>query len=212
MNKSEVRMRIEEFGIVPSVRVSNSDYARFATEAVYYSGIPIAEITLTTPKAIELISEISNKLPDMVIGAGTVLDRQSASRCIDAGAKFLTSPGLVKEVVEFAVQNDVVVFPGALTPTEVIAAWKAGSDFVKIFPCGPVGGHHYLRSLKVPLPPEKLLTYALGRGLEYYDEPSVRAIEREAAENGNRLPALLTAIVKSAPFRMRTAPERAAPK
>ncbi len=126
MNKSEVRARIEEIGIVPSVRVSNSDYARFATEAVYRSGIPIAEITLTTPKAIELISDISNKLPDMVIGGGTVLDLNSARRCLDAGAKFLTSPGFIREVVEFAVQNDIVVFPGALTPTEVIAAWKAG--------------------------------------------------------------------------------------
>jgi len=157
MTKSEIRARIEEIGIIASVRVSNPDYARFAAEAVYNSGIPIAEITLTTPNAIELISQLTKKLPNMVIGAGTVLDLGSARRCVDAGAKFLTSPGLVREVVEFALQSNVVVFPGALTPSEVIEAWKAGSDFVKIFPCEPVGGHHYVRSLKVPLPQVPLI-------------------------------------------------------
>jgi 2-dehydro-3-deoxyphosphogluconate aldolase / (4S)-4-hydroxy-2-oxoglutarate aldolase len=91
------------------------------------------------------------------VGAGTVLDVQTAQRCIDAGARFLTSPGLVTEVVEFAAKNDVVVFPGALTPTEVIAAWKAGADYVKIFPCAQVGGPVYLRSIKVPLPQVPLI-------------------------------------------------------
>jgi 2-dehydro-3-deoxyphosphogluconate aldolase/(4S)-4-hydroxy-2-oxoglutarate aldolase len=157
MTKPEIRERIEEVGIIPSVRVTNPDYARFAAEASYHSGIPIAEITLTTPNAIEIISQLAKKLPDLIVGGGTVLDLGSARRCLDAGAKFLTSPGLVKEVVDFAVQNDIVVFPGALTPTEVIEAWKAGADFVKIFPCEPVGGHHYLRSLKVPLPQVRLI-------------------------------------------------------
>ena len=86
------------------------------------------------------------------LGAGTVLDEESAQRCIDAGARFLTSPGFVPEVVAYAKKVDVVVFPGAMTPTEVIAAWKAGSDFVKIFPTGQVGGTQFLRALKVPLP------------------------------------------------------------
>ena len=157
MTKPEVRARIEQVAIIPSVRVSNHDYARFAAEAVYRSDIPIVEITLTTPNAIETIAYLAKKLPDMVVGGGTVLDLGSARRCLDAGAKFLTSPGLVPEVVEFAVQNDVVVFPGALTPTEVITAWKAGADFVKVYPCEPVGGHHYLRSLKVPLPQISLI-------------------------------------------------------
>ena len=157
MTKPEVRARIEEIGIIPSVRVSNPDYASFAAEAVYHSDIPIVEITLTTPNAIETIAYLAKKLPRMVVGGGTVLDLSSARRCLDAGAKFLTSPGLVPEVVEFAVQNDVLVFPGALTPTEVIAAWKVGADFVKVYPCEPVGGHHYLRSLKVPLPQISLI-------------------------------------------------------
>jgi 2-dehydro-3-deoxyphosphogluconate aldolase/(4S)-4-hydroxy-2-oxoglutarate aldolase len=152
MNKVEVRSRIEEIGIVPAVRVTTAEHARFAAEAVNRSGIPIAEITMTVPNAIEVISHLAKSVPEMVVGAGTVLDIETAQRCLDAGAKFLTSPGLVMEVLEFAVKNDVVVFPGALTPTEVITAWKAGADFVKIFPCAQVGGASYIRALKVPLP------------------------------------------------------------
>src|ERR1700733_6141704 len=157
MKKSEVRTRIQDIGIIPGVRVSAPDDARFAAEAVYRSGIPLAEITMTVPKALEVIAHLANKFPDMVVGGGTVLDIETAQRCLDAGAKFLTSPGLVTEVVEFAVKKDVVVFPGALTPTEVIAAWKAGADFVKIFPCAQVGGPVYLRAVKVPLPQVPLI-------------------------------------------------------
>jgi 2-dehydro-3-deoxyphosphogluconate aldolase / (4S)-4-hydroxy-2-oxoglutarate aldolase len=157
MKKSEVRARIEDSGIIPGVRVAAPDDARFAAEAVYRAGIPIAEITMTVPKAIDVIAHLAKKLPDMVVGAGTVLDTETAQRCIDAGAKFLTSPGLVTAIVEFAVKKDVVVFPGALTPSEVITAWKAGADFVKIFPCSQVGGPVYLRALKVPLPQVPLI-------------------------------------------------------
>jgi 2-dehydro-3-deoxyphosphogluconate aldolase/(4S)-4-hydroxy-2-oxoglutarate aldolase len=152
MKKAEVRARIEEIGIVPAVRVSSPEQARFAVEAVNRAGIPIAEITMTVPNAIDLISHLAQTLPEMIVGAGTVLDTETARRCVDAGARFLTSPGLVMEVVDFAVKKEVVVFPGALTPTEVITAWKAGADFVKIYPCAEVGGHIYTRALKVPLP------------------------------------------------------------
>jgi 2-dehydro-3-deoxyphosphogluconate aldolase/(4S)-4-hydroxy-2-oxoglutarate aldolase len=157
MEKSEVRARIENVGIIPGIRVSAPDDARFAAEACYRSGITIAEITMTVPKAIDVISYLANRLPDMVVGAGTVLDVQTAQRCLDAGAQFLTSPGLITKVVEFAVKKDVLVFPGALTPTEVITAWTAGADFVKIFPCAQVGGPVYLRSLKIPLPQVPLI-------------------------------------------------------
>ncbi|MGA2882056.1 MAG: bifunctional 4-hydroxy-2-oxoglutarate aldolase/2-dehydro-3-deoxy-phosphogluconate aldolase [Bryobacteraceae bacterium] len=157
MKKSEVRAVIENIGIIPGVRVGEPDDARFAAEAVYRAGIPIAEITMTVPNAIDVISFLANKLPDMVVGAGTVLNTETAQRCLDAGAKFLTSPGLITKVVEFAVKKDVVVFPGALTPTEVITAWTAGADFVKIFPCAEVGGPVYLRALKVPLPQVPLI-------------------------------------------------------
>jgi 2-dehydro-3-deoxyphosphogluconate aldolase/(4S)-4-hydroxy-2-oxoglutarate aldolase len=157
MDKREVRNRIEEIGIIPGVRASVPEHARFAAEALYRSGIPIVEITMTVPEAAEVISHLAQSLPDMVVGGGTVLDAETARRCLDSGARFLTSPGLVIEVVEFAVKNDVVVFPGALTPTEVILAWKAGADFVKIFPCSQIGGEGYIRALKAPLPQVALI-------------------------------------------------------
>jgi 2-dehydro-3-deoxyphosphogluconate aldolase/(4S)-4-hydroxy-2-oxoglutarate aldolase len=152
MNRKEVRNQIEEIGILPSVRVSSQDLARFAAETVYSAGIPVVEITMTTPGALQLINDLAHRFPDLAVGAGTILDDDMARQCVDAGARFLTSPGFVPEVVAYARKVDVVVFPGALTPTEVIAAWKAGSDFVKIFPTGHIGGTQYLRALKVPLP------------------------------------------------------------
>jgi len=152
MRRDEVSARIKEIGILPSVRVPSQDLALFAAETVYAAGIPIVEITLTTPGALEVINDLAKRFPDLAVGAGTVLDDEWARRCIDNGARFLTSPGFVPEVVAYARKTDVAVLPGALTPTEVIAAWKAGSDFVKIFPTGHVGGVQYVRALKVPLP------------------------------------------------------------
>jgi 2-dehydro-3-deoxyphosphogluconate aldolase/(4S)-4-hydroxy-2-oxoglutarate aldolase len=152
MRRDEVSARIKEIGILPSVRVSSQDLALFAAETVYSAGIPIVEITLTVPGALEIINDLAKRFPDLAVGAGTVLDDEWARRCIDAGARFLTSPGFVPEVVAYAKKTDVAVLPGALTPTEIIAAWKAGSDFVKIFPTGHVGGVQYVRALKVPLP------------------------------------------------------------
>jgi 2-dehydro-3-deoxyphosphogluconate aldolase/(4S)-4-hydroxy-2-oxoglutarate aldolase len=107
---------------------------------------------MTTPGAIEVIARLAKSFPGMVVGAGTVLDADTARKCVDAGATFLTSTGLVLDVVEFALKSNVIVFPGALTPTEVIAAWRSGADFVKVFPCSANGGHHYIRALKVPFP------------------------------------------------------------
>jgi len=152
MNRIEARRQIDEIGIVPCARVTLPEHARFAAETLYESGIPIVEITLTLPEAPEAIEDLAKRFPDMVVGAGTVLDEDSARRCIDAGARFITSPGFIPEVVAYARKADVVVFPGALTATEIITAWKAGADFVKIFPTAPVGGTHYVRALKVPLP------------------------------------------------------------
>jgi 2-dehydro-3-deoxyphosphogluconate aldolase/(4S)-4-hydroxy-2-oxoglutarate aldolase len=152
MNRKAVRTLIQEIGILPSVRVNAPELAQFAAETVFAAGIPVVEITLTVPLALKLVNDLAKRYPDMAIGVGTVLDEESARRAVDAGARFLTSPGFVPEVVAYANKADVVVFPGALTPTEIIAAWKAGSDFVKIFPTTPVGGVQYVRALKVPLP------------------------------------------------------------
>ena len=137
---------------MPSVRVNSAETALFAAETVYDAGIPVVEITMTVPKAVEVISQLAQNYPALIVGAGTVLDTETAHRCLDAGAKFITSPGLIHEVVEYTLENNSVAMPGALTPSEVIAAWKAGADFVKIFPCSQLGGDQYIRRLKVPLP------------------------------------------------------------
>jgi 2-dehydro-3-deoxyphosphogluconate aldolase/(4S)-4-hydroxy-2-oxoglutarate aldolase len=152
MKRERACALIKEIGILPSVRVTSQDLAYFAAETVYAAGIPIIEITLTVPGAIDIVNNLAKRYPDMAVGAGTVLDEESAKQCVDAGARFLTSPGFVPEVVAYARKADVAVLPGALTPTEIIAAWKAGSDFVKIFPTGHVGGIQYVRALNVPLP------------------------------------------------------------
>jgi 2-dehydro-3-deoxyphosphogluconate aldolase/(4S)-4-hydroxy-2-oxoglutarate aldolase len=157
MTREEVKARIEEIGIFPGIRVSSADQALYAARTLYAAGIPIAEITMTVPGAINVISELAQTLPDMVVGAGTVLDKETAERCLDAGARFLTSTGLVLEVIGSAHKRGVVAIPGALTPTEVIAAWKAGADYVKIYPAAALGGDLYIRSLKLPLPQVSLI-------------------------------------------------------
>ena len=157
MNKEQVRARIEEIGIIPAVRVFSAEEARFAAEAVYRAGLPIAEITMTVPGALDVIASLARDFPEMVVGAGTVLDMDTARRCLDAGAHFLTSTGLELGVVELAVHAGVVAMPGALTPTEIITAWKSGADFVKVFPCAPLGGDTYIRALKVAMPQIRLI-------------------------------------------------------
>jgi|HubBroStandDraft_2_1064218.scaffolds.fasta_scaffold60995_2 2-dehydro-3-deoxyphosphogluconate aldolase/(4S)-4-hydroxy-2-oxoglutarate aldolase len=152
MTKEDVRARIEQFGIIPAIRLASMEDARFAAEAVYAAGLPIVEIPLTVPGALELISALRRDFPDMVVGAGTVLHADTARRALQAGALFITSTGMDITVVGLAVEEGVLVLPGALTPTEIINAWKAGADFVKVFPCAPLGGDSYIRALKAALP------------------------------------------------------------
>jgi 2-dehydro-3-deoxyphosphogluconate aldolase/(4S)-4-hydroxy-2-oxoglutarate aldolase len=157
MTREEVKARIEEIGIFPGIRVNTADQALYCAKTLYAAGIPVAEITMTVPGATNVIGELAQNFPDMVVGAGTVLDKETAEGCLDAGARFLTSTGLVQEVIGSAQKRGVLVIPGALTPTEVIAAWKAGADYVKIYPAAAMGGHLYIRSLKVPLPQVSLI-------------------------------------------------------
>jgi 2-dehydro-3-deoxyphosphogluconate aldolase/(4S)-4-hydroxy-2-oxoglutarate aldolase len=157
MNSTEVREKIEGIGIVPCARVTVPEQAIYAAQTLYDAGIPIVEVTLTLQEAPQVIEQLATQFSDLVVGAGTVLDEGSAQRSIDAGARFLTCPGFIPEVVACAKRAGVVVFPGALTPSEVIAAWKAGADFVKIFPAATVGGPAYVRALKVPLPQISLI-------------------------------------------------------
>ena len=148
MTSKHVRTRIEETGIVAAVRVYSAEDAIFAAEAIVAGGIPVVEITLTVPQATQVIALLLKKTPHIVVGAGGVMDTAVARQCLDAGAQFLTSDGLRPAVVEFAVKQDVVVFAGALTPTEVMTAWEARSDFVKVVPCAQIGGGnlHWLPS------------------------------------------------------------------
>ena len=152
MKKEQIAHRIQEIGIIPAVRVTSAQDALFAAEAVSRGGIPIVEVTMTVAGALEVISELAGMDPDLIVGAGTVFDVHDARRCLDAGARFLTTPGLDVEIVSYAVQHATIVFPGVLTPTEVMLASRAGSDFVKVFPCSQVGGASYIKALKSPFP------------------------------------------------------------
>lgn len=152
MDKERVRSTINEVGILPAIRVSSAENARFAAETVAQAGIPIVEITMTTPGAVDVIGDLVRNSPQVIVGAGTILDAETARACLRAGAHFLTSPGLDLEIVEFARKENILMMAGALTPTEVVAAYKAGSDFVKVFPCSQVGGDSYIRALKAPFP------------------------------------------------------------
>lgn len=153
MTRQQANERIIEIGIVPVVRAASSKQAIQAVEAVCAGGIPIVEITMTVPGAIGVIAELARSASSQVlIGAGTVLDPDTAQRCIDAGSEFIVSPGFNLQTVNAVKNMGKLIMAGALTPTEVITAWEAGSDFVKIFPCGSVGGPKYIKSLKAPLP------------------------------------------------------------
>ncbi len=153
MNAEYVKGRIVEIGIVPVVRASSAKEAMIAVDAICSGGIPVAEITMTVPGAIEIIRELAKtRGSEVLVGAGTVLDAETAAKCLDAGAQFIVSPGLDVKTVEFIKKRGSVIMAGALTPTEVITAWKTGADFIKVFPCGMVGGPKYINALRGPLP------------------------------------------------------------
>lgn len=158
MNKTEVLKRIRETGLIPVVRAESADQALRAVAALKAGGLDILEITMTVPGAVEVIRNLTAECgSETLIGAGTVLDPETAQACIQAGAKFIVSPALNEETIEFCGEQDVAVFPGALTPTEVVRAWNAGADAVKVFPAGAVGGANYLKALKAPLPQIELI-------------------------------------------------------
>lgn len=158
MNKTEVLQRIRETGLIPVVRAESADLAMRAVEAIKAGGVSVLEVTMTVPGAIDVIKKLAGVFgSETVIGAGTVLDAQTANRCIQAGAQFIVSPALNEDTIRFCRERAVAVFPGALTPTEVVRAWNAGADAVKVFPAGAVGGANYLKALKAPLPQVELI-------------------------------------------------------
>jgi 2-dehydro-3-deoxyphosphogluconate aldolase/(4S)-4-hydroxy-2-oxoglutarate aldolase len=158
MNRQDTVARIEQLGLVPVVRAPSAEVALRAARAVFAGGIDVLEITMTVPDALAVLRRLAAELGDrVVLGAGTVLDAEAARACIAAGAQFVVAPGLDLAVVRTAQELGKPVVPGALTPTEVITAWHAGADMVKVFPCSAVGGAAYIRALKAPLPRVKLL-------------------------------------------------------
>ncbi len=158
MNKAEVIQTIRDIGIIPVVRAQSADEAMMAIDAIREGGISILEITMTVPGAVGVIEEVSNRYGnEALVGAGTVLDGETARACILAGARFVVSPSFNLETVEVCRRNGIAAMPGALTPTEVVQAWSAGADFVKVFPAGAVGGASYIKALKAPLPQIELI-------------------------------------------------------
>ncbi len=153
MQREEIRARIVAIGIVPVIRAASAALAVRAAEAVRAGGVTVVEVTMTVPGAFEAIESLARRYGEEEL----LLDAATARRCLAAGARFLVSPGFDAAVTALAGPSGAVVMPGALTPTEVIAAWRAGADFVKIFPCGQVGGPSYLKALKAPLPQVEMI-------------------------------------------------------
>jgi len=144
---------IIEIGLVPIVRVSSAESAIGAIEAIHRAGVRVAEITMTVPNAVRVLEKLADRFGDqMILGAGTVLDPETARVCMLAGAQFFVTPALKLATIETVKRYSKVIFPGALTPTEVLTAWEAGADAIKIFPCSAVGGPKYIKALKAPFP------------------------------------------------------------
>lgn len=145
--------RIRELGVVPIIRVSTPEDAFRAVEAVVAGGLPIVEVTMGVPNALHVMERVVERFGDSVLmGAGTVLDPETCRAALLAGAEFIVTPALDLKVIEMSRRYSKACVPGALTPTEIVTAWQAGADMVKVFPCGPVGGPKYLKSLRGPLP------------------------------------------------------------
>src|SRR5262249_34129308 len=158
MTKSETISRITHTGLIPVVRAESSDIAMRAVDAIKQGGVSVLEITMTVPGAVHVIEEVVKRFGDeAVVGAGTVLDAETARACMLAGAQFIVSPALDLDTIACCRRYSIPVIPGALTPSEVATAWKAGADFVKVFPANAVGGASYIKALKAPLPQIELV-------------------------------------------------------
>jgi len=158
MNKAEIIKHIEDLGLVPVVRASSADEAMQAIDAIKAGGVDVLEITMTVPGAVKVIEKVADKYgSDVLVGAGTVLDPETARACLLAGAQFIVSPALNLDTIAICQRYSAPVMPGVLTPTEVITAWSAGADLVKVFPCGSVGGASYVKNLKGPFPQIKII-------------------------------------------------------
>lgn len=209
MDKNEVLKQIAEVGLVPVIRAESKDEALAVVEAIRAGGVSVIEVTMTVPGAVSVIEAIRKSDPSVVVGAGTVLDAETARACILAGAHFVVSPAVNVATIELCRRYSVGIMPGALTPTEVLTAWSAGADVVKVFPCGALGGASYIKSLKAPFPQIALMptggvsmktaadfiragSFALGVGADLVDlkalrEPGGAAVITERAREYVRI-------------------------
>ncbi|HXS13581.1 MAG TPA: bifunctional 2-keto-4-hydroxyglutarate aldolase/2-keto-3-deoxy-6-phosphogluconate aldolase [Acidobacteriaceae bacterium] len=157
MRKEEIVAKLREIGLVPVLRAESEEQALGIASAIAAGGVTVLEITMTVPGAIRVMSRLTKDRPDILIGAGTVLDAETARMCMLEGAQFVVSPALNLKTIEMCHRYSIPVLPGALTPTEVVTAWQAGADVIKVFPASALGGAKYLKSLKAPLPQVEMI-------------------------------------------------------
>ncbi|MGI8961930.1 MAG: bifunctional 4-hydroxy-2-oxoglutarate aldolase/2-dehydro-3-deoxy-phosphogluconate aldolase [Bryobacteraceae bacterium] len=191
MNHAEILARINDIAVIPIVRTANAETALRAVEAVGEGDIECVEITMTVENALKALEAVADRYGDrLLLGAGTVLDPETVRACMLAGAQFFVAPSLSLRTVEIAKRYSKPIFPGALTPTEVLTAWEAGADGIKVFPCSAVGGAKYIKALKAPFPHIDLIptggvnldtigdfiaagSFAVGVGSELIDAKSI---------------------------------------
>jgi 2-dehydro-3-deoxyphosphogluconate aldolase/(4S)-4-hydroxy-2-oxoglutarate aldolase len=157
MRKEQIVEKLREIGLVPVLRAESEEQALGIASAIAAGGVTVLEITMTVPGAIRVMSRLTKDRPDILIGAGTVLDAETARMCMLEGAQFVVSPALNLKTIEMCHRYSIPVLPGALTPTEVVTAWQAGADVIKVFPASALGGAKYLKSLKAPLPQVEMI-------------------------------------------------------
>jgi 2-dehydro-3-deoxyphosphogluconate aldolase/(4S)-4-hydroxy-2-oxoglutarate aldolase len=194
--KQEILNRIRRTGIIPVLRALSAEEALAIVEAISAGGIDVIEVTMTVPRAIDIIRKLRTIRTDLLIGAGTVLDPETARNCMLEGAQFIVTPITNVATIEMCQKHAIAVFPGALTPTEIFTAWQAGGDAIKVFPASAMGGAPYLRSLKAPLPQIELIptggvsmataadflragAFALGVGADLCDSSAIAEGEPE---------------------------------
>jgi 2-dehydro-3-deoxyphosphogluconate aldolase/(4S)-4-hydroxy-2-oxoglutarate aldolase len=192
MTKFEVLAQIKKIGLVPVLRAESEEQAMELAVAIADGGVTVLEVTMTVPGAVRVIARLAKERPEILLGAGTVLDPETAHACLQEGAQFIVSPAFNRKTVEFCQKQSVAVLPGSLTPTEILTAWDAGADVVKVFPANSMGGAKYLKSLKAPLPQIELIptggvsletardfleagAFALGVGADLVDTKAIAA-------------------------------------
>ncbi|MGC1362046.1 MAG: bifunctional 4-hydroxy-2-oxoglutarate aldolase/2-dehydro-3-deoxy-phosphogluconate aldolase [Silvibacterium sp.] len=152
------KQTLEQIGLIPVLRARSVEEGHSLVDAMMAGGVTVVEVTMTVPNALRLLRELKQRHGDsLLLGSGTVTDAAQAEATIDAGAEFVVSPSLHPDVIAKTKQLGKVSIPGALTPTEVITAWRAGADYVKVFPCSAMGGASYLKALRAPFPDLKLI-------------------------------------------------------